>query len=292
MRSLLFLIFNLLLLLPHPSWGDGGYRLEKLADGVYAAIAQPGGPATSNAFVVEGRDFVAAGGAHMTREAIGNLFTVIAATTSKPVRYFILSHHHQGFSHIDFDFPPGVDIITSVQTWQALTGEVRKPTTPSIFFNDGMTLKVPPHTIVLTNLGEAHSSGDLAVFLPESRILYTGDLLYVRSVGYMGEGHMRNWIFALDFLGELGAGRIIPGYGPVCGGAELDEFRTYFRDFLSTVVAHIEKGDSLEQTMKSFTLPRYATYEGYSRFLRPNVERAYRDLKQDLAKPPESSLPQ
>lgn len=285
MRKRLFILFTLLLAFPFPSWSDGGYRLEKLGDGIYAAIARVGGPATSNAFVIEGRDYVVAGGAHMTKEAITDLFAAIAATTPKPVRYFILSHHHQGFSHIDFDFPPGVDIITSVQTWQALNGEVRKPTAPVLFFSDGMTLKAPPHTIVLASLGKAHSSGDLTVFLPETGILYAGDLLYVRSVGYMGEGHMRNWIFALDFLGELGAKQIIPGYGPVCSGTELDEFRTYFRDFLSTIVAHIERGDSLDQTLKSFALPRYATYEGYSRFLRPNVERAYRDLKQDLATP-------
>lgn len=285
MRTLPLILLSLLLCLPLPSWGDGGYRLEKLGDGIYAAIARVGGPATSNGFVIEGRDYVVAGGAHMTKEAIADLFAVIATTTPKPVRYFILAHHHQGFSHIDFDFPPGVDVITSVQAWQSLNGEVRKPTVPVLFFSDGMTLKAPPHTIVLASLGEAHSSGDLTVFLPEARTLYAGDLLYVNSVGYMGEGHMRSWIFALDFLSELDAKRIIPGYGPVCSGTELDEFRTYFRDFLSTVVAHIERGDSLEQTVKSFALPRYAAYEGYSRFLRPNVERAYRDLKQDLAKP-------
>lgn len=285
MRNLQLILFGLFLLLPFPAAGEGGYRLEKLADGIYAAIARTGGPATSNGFVVEGRDYVIAGGAHMTKEAVVDLFAAIAATTPKPVRYFILSHHHQGFSHIDFDFPPGVDIVTSVQTWQALSGEVRKTTYPVLFFSDGMTLKAPPHTLILASLGEAHSSGDLTVFLPEAKVLYAGDLLYVRSVGYMGEGHMRNWIFALDFLGELGAERIIPGYGPVCGNVELNEFRTYFRDFLSSVVAHIEKGDSLEQTQKNFALPGYATYEGYSRFLRPNVERAYRDLKQDLGRP-------
>lgn len=291
MRNLQLIFFSLLLLLPLTSWGESGYRLEKLGDGIYAAIARVGGPATSNAFAVEGRDYVVAVGAHMTKDAITDLFAAIAATTPKPVRYFILAHHHQGFSHIDFDFPAGVDVITSAQVWQSLNGEVRKPTTPTLFFGDGMTLKVPPYTLVLASLDAAHSSGDLTVFLPEARILYAGDLLYVRSVGYMGEGHMRNWISALDFLSELGAERVIPGYGPVCGGAELDEFRTYFRDFLSSVVTHIEGGDSLEQTLKNFTLPRYATYEGYSRFLRPNVERAYRDLTQDLAKPLNEPLP-
>lgn len=257
---------------------EGSYRVEKLVDGVHAAIVA-GGTATSNAFFVEGESFVVAGGAHMTKEAIADLFAAIARTTPKPVRYFILPHHHPGFSHIDFDFPAGVDLIMTAPTWQSLAGEVRKTSNPILFFSEGMTLKTGSRTIVLTSLGANHSRGDLAVFIPEERILFAGDLLYVGSIGYMGEGYLRNWVEALDFLAELQPRQIIPGHGPVCSVSELDAFRTYFRDFLTAVLAHVERGESLEKTVKTFTLPKYAQLDGYNLFLKTNVERAYRELK-------------
>lgn len=273
----------LFLLLSGTAQAQGSYRIDKLNDRVYAAIARPGMRATSNAFFVVGSNFVAAGGAHMTKEAIADLFAAVAEVTSKPVRYFVLSHHHRGFSHIDFDFPPGVELVMAAQTWQALTAEVRKSENQKVFFSEGLSLDIGGTTLVLTNLEQGHSKGDLVVYLPQEDILYTGDLLYVRSVGYMGDGHMRSWLMSLDFINTIGARTIIPGFGDVCSAKELAEFTGYFRDFTSEILAHLERGESLQQTVKTFNLDKYKDFEGFERLLRPNIERAYHDLKQDLA---------
>lgn len=277
--------FLLTLCTPPAVLAQNSYRIEKVTDQVYAAIARPGMRASSNAFFVVGRDFVAAGGAHMAKEAIADLFSAIGEITPKPVRYFILAHHHQGFSHIDFDFPPGIELILAAPTWQALNREVRKSDNPKIFFSEGLSLDLGGVTVVLSNLGAAHSNGDLMVYLPQSETLYTGDLLYVNSVGYMGDGHMRNWLQALDFMSSIGAKAIIPGYGGVATQKELDEFRDYFRDFTSEVLAHLERGESQQQTVKTFRLDKYNHLDGFDRLLRPNIERAYVDLKQEFSEP-------
>jgi len=271
-----------LLLLATPAAAQNSYSLEKLAEGIYAAIAQPGGQATSNALIVEGEEYAIAAGAHLTREAIGDLVVAAATVTSKPVRYFVLAHHHRGYSHIDFDFLPGEEVLMGWQTWQALDGEVRDVTFPVFFFGDGLTLKLGKRTVILTNTG-GHTDGDVLLYLPDEKILFTSDLLYIRSVGYMGEGHMQEWVLALEFMEQLEAKKIVPGYGPVGGAADLGEFKTYFKAFLTEVLKHIERGDSLEKTQSSFDLPKYRDYDGYDRFLRTNIERAYGELKQAMA---------
>lgn len=271
-----------LLLLATPAAAQNGFSVEKLDDGVYAAIARPGGQATSNAFFVEGDDYLVAAGAHFTREVIGELVVAAASVTAKPIRYFILAHHHRGFSHIDFDFPPGKDVIMSWQTWQALDSEVRDVTAPTLFFGDGLTLKLGEHTVILSNTGGGHTDGDLLVYLPDSGVLFASDLFYVGSVGYLGDGHMREWVMALEFMEQLGAKRIVPGYGPVSGAGELAEFKAFFKAFLTEVLRHIEAGDTLEKTLRTFSLPKYRDYDGYGRFLRTNVERAYKELQQNV----------
>jgi len=271
-----------LLLLATPAVAQNSFTLEKLTEGVYAAIAQPGGQATSNALIVEGDEFAVVAGAHFTREAIGDLVAAMAMVTTKPIRYFVLAHHHRGYSHIDFDFPPGKEVLMGWQTWQALDGEVREVSFPALFFGDGLTLKLGKHTIILTDIGGGHTDGDVLLFLPDSEILFASDLFYVHSVGYMGEGHMQEWILALEFMEQLGAKKIVPGYGPVSGAEALDEFKSYFKAFLTEVLKHIEQGDSLEKTLRSFSLPKYRDYDGYDRFLQPNIERAYRELKQEF----------
>jgi glyoxylase-like metal-dependent hydrolase (beta-lactamase superfamily II) len=268
--------------IPAPQPARNSFAIERLADGVYAAIALPGGRATSNAFIVEGEDFVVVAGAHWTREATAELVAAVATVTFKPIRYFVLTHHHRGYSHIDFDFPPGKEVIMSWPTWQALDEEVREVSYPAIFFGEGLTLKLGKQTVILSGTA-GHTDGDVLVYVPEARVLFASDLLYVRSVGYMGDGRMQQWLVSLEFIEQLQAARVVPGYGPPVGGREVTEFKTYLRAFLTAVLRHIERGDSLEQTVRTFTLPGYRDYEGYDRFLKTNVERAYRELKENLA---------
>jgi glyoxylase-like metal-dependent hydrolase (beta-lactamase superfamily II) len=258
------------------------FDIEPLREGVFAAIARQGGQATTNAFFVIGREYVVAGGAHMTRPVINDLYRAIRARSRKPVRYFILAHHHAGYTNTDFDFPPGQDVLMSWQTWKSIEGEVRTPEFSTLFFNEGLTIKPGGVSVVLTNIGKGHTDGDVVVFIPEANAVFASDLLYVNSVGFMGSGYMTDWLLALDFLAQIDAKEVIPGFGPVSGSEEVYAFSRFFRDFLTEVLRHIEQGDSLEQTLQSFELPEYRSLEGYDQLIKLNLKRAYQDLSKSF----------
>lgn len=260
------------------------FLIEPLGRNVYAAIAKIGGKATSNAVFVIGEQYVVAAGAHMTKEVIRDLQTEIAALTPKPVRFFVLAHHHPGYTHVDFDFPPEQDVIMSWQAWQDMNSQVRRPDFPVLFFNEGLTLKPGGTTVVLTNLGRGHSAGDVVTFIPEAGVVFASDLFYVNSVGYMGGGYMREWILALDFLEQLGADKIVPGTGPVSGVDEVTAFKDFFREFLTAVLIRIERGDSLDQVMKDFDMPNYRHMSGYQQLIKVNLQRAYIELKEQFGR--------
>ena len=259
------------------------FRIEPLAAGVFAAIARSGGNATTNALFVIGRDYVVAAGAHMTKPVLNDLYAAIAARTDKPIRYFVLAHHHTGYSYVDFDFPAGQDVLMSWQTWKNIDAEVRKPTYTTLFFNEGLTLKPGGVTVILTNIGKGHTDGDMVVYIPEADVVFASDLLYINSVGYMGSGYMTDWLLALDFLGQLGANQVIPGYGPVSTVDDIYQFTQFFRDFLTQVLQHIERGDTLAQTLETFEMaPKYRSMDGYDQLLKLNLKRAYEDLNNNV----------
>jgi len=258
------------------------YRVEPLGEGVYMARAVPGGRATSNAFFVITNDWVIAGGAHMSRDAVTDLLAAITLVTPRPVDYFVLPHHHRGFAFTDFDFPPGMQVLMSGQTWTGLQDEVPAVVYPTLFFSEGLTLKSARHTVVLTNLGRGHAEGDVVVYLPESGVLFASDLLYVDSIGFLGDGHMEDWILALEFVKRLHPGKIIPGFGGIADVTDVEKFQDFLRAFLSEVLKHLEAGKPLEQVKKEFRLPKYEDVPGYRQFLDVNIERAYHDLQQGV----------
>jgi len=283
MKYIFLSFFAYFLIVAPATAAQDSYKIQKLSDNFYAAIANPGGRSSTNTFFFVSGEEVIAGGAHMTKEAIEDLWAVIDVTVRKPIRYFILTHHHPGYSHIDTTFPTNVTLILSGDTWKSFEKDAIKSPSPLLLFSDGLTLRSSQApALVLSSIGAAHTDGDTIVVIPEEKIAYVGDLLYVKSVGYMGDGHMISWLQSLDFLSELELKQIVPGYGPPVGRAEVNEFRRYFRDFLSEVMGRIEAKESASTIKKSFSLPIYQEWSGYKQFLRLNAEHAWHDLKNNF----------
>lgn len=275
----LFIIILLSLALVKPVAAQDSYRIAEVAEGVFAAIAEPGGAATSNAMIVDLGSQVVLCGAHFTRKAINDLIAAASEVSPNPIRAFVLAHHHPGYTFVDFDFPANKDLAMSIETRLIMQKEARKLESPLIFFKSGMTFEGTERTLVLSNIGPAHSDGDLIAYVPQSNVLFASDLLYFNSVGFLGAGSLRDWAHVLGSLSALQADKIIPGFGPVGTQTDLNQFNVYLKDFLTEVLKHIENGDSLEETVQSFSLPQHENLPGYQSFTPGNVERAYLQLK-------------
>ena len=70
------------------------FTLVKVADGVYAAIAKPGGLASGNAGFVVGDNSVLLFDTFFTPTAVQDLLVVIDSETRRPVKYAVNSHYH------------------------------------------------------------------------------------------------------------------------------------------------------------------------------------------------------
>lgn len=256
------------------------YEVKLVDEGVFAAIALPEGKAASNALIIITPHQVILAGAHFVPEGIKELIAAIAEITPLPLRSVILTHHHKGFNYVDFDFPANVEIITSWQTWQALKAETRPLRNPVTFFEKGLTLIRSDVVIVLSSAEYGHSEGDVFLYLPNEGILFTSDLFFNDVVGYMGEGHMRDWVITLEALEAVGAQYVVPGLGQVTDRSGLRRFRLFFKDFLTEVLRHVEAGKTLAETKKLFRLPAHEGMPGYKAFLDVNLERAYGYLKE------------
>src|SRR5262252_7121086 len=77
-----------------PPKTEDDFQLVKVADGVYAAIAKPGGLASGNAGFVIGDDGVVIFDTFGTPAALEELIGEIQALTKLPIRYAVNSHYH------------------------------------------------------------------------------------------------------------------------------------------------------------------------------------------------------
>jgi cyclase len=109
-------------------------------------------------------------------------------------------------------------------------------TPPTLTFQDRVTLFIGDIEVQLLHIARAHSPSDSVAWLPQSRTLFTGDLLFNAQVpvwnhGVAGAppgGSVANWTEALEKLEALGVERAIPGHGPIQTAEALADLRLWF----------------------------------------------------------------
>lgn len=97
-------------------------------------------------------------------------------------------------------------------------------------------------TAVLKTWGKAHTRGDQVVYLPDCRVLFTGDLAEERTFPifpWFPPDDMdidgANWIEVLDDCLALAPEIVVPGHGDIDGGAILTDVRDYIADVAALV---------------------------------------------------------
>ncbi len=100
------------------------FTFEKVADGVYAAVAKPRNPINCNAAVIVYDDGVVVVDTHSRPSSARALIQQIKGVTDKPVRYAVNTHFHwdhaQGTHAYPVAFPRQVAIVASEATRESL----------------------------------------------------------------------------------------------------------------------------------------------------------------------------
>ncbi len=111
------------------------------------------------------------------------------------------------------------------------------PTLPTRTFSGEMTLDIGGREIQLIEVGPAHTHGDLMVYVPDAKILFSADVLFIGSTPVMWAGPTQNWIAALDRIMALDVTAIVPGHGPIIDKSGVQPVK----DYLLFVQAEVEK---------------------------------------------------
>ncbi len=86
---------------------------------------------------------------------------------------------------------------------------------PNLTFSNELTLYFGRRRIELRDHGRANSPHDVTVYLPDERILFTGDILVQDPLPYVGASWPVPWIEVLRRLEAVPVAAVVPGHGPV-----------------------------------------------------------------------------
>ncbi len=232
----------------------------KLSEHAYAYTAE-GDPNTG---VIVGDDAVMVLDTQATPVMAQDVIRRIREVTDKPIRYVLLTHYHAvrvlGASAYRPDH-----VIASEDTRDLIVerGEQDKAseigrfprlfravesippglTWPTITFRGKMTLWLGSLEVQLLQLGRGHTKGDTVAWLPQEKILFSGDLVEYGATPYAGDAYFADWPATLDAIAALGPEKLVPGRGAALVTPEqVREGLAGTRGFIADLHAEVRAG--------------------------------------------------
>jgi cyclase len=109
-------------------------------------------------------------------------------------------------------------------------------------FDDMLELEVDGRRVQLRTVGPAHTGGDVIAWLPDERVLFAGDILFIGGTPIMWAGPIFNWIAACELIEDLDPVAIVPGHGPLTDLAGVRDVADYLRFVRDGVEARFQAG--------------------------------------------------
>ncbi len=212
--------------------------------------------------------------------------------SSGRVRTEVLRRSRRQFRDCRRDFPAELDRLDGpdsrvavadrprVRGWFRGVLETPRPlriVPPELTFEDALVLTGTRRSLHLITYGGGHSPSDVFGYLPDERIVLTGDLVMVGLHPSVGDGWPDRWERILARIEGLRPDRIVPGHGPTASGRWIHAERTYLGDLLNVARGAIRRHESLREAVRAPIPTRYRAW-GFAFMFPENVARAFRLL--------------
>lgn len=272
---------------------------SQLGEGAYAYTAE-GDPNTG---IIVGDDAAMVIDTQATPIMAQDVINRVREVTDKPIKHVLLTHYHAVRVLGASAYNP-VNVIASRNTYDLIVergqqdyeSEVgRFPrlfdgvesvpglTWPNIVFDKHLTFFMGKQRVEIMHLGRGHTKGDTIAWLPEEKILYSGDLVEFGATPYSGDAYHKEWPNTLNKLLELKPEKLVPGRGEALTTPEqcrdaIEGTREFILEMYSSVEAGRKLGKSLAECYKETyakLAPKYKQWVIFDHCLPFDITRCY-----------------
>ena len=146
--------------------------------------------------------------------------------------------------------------------------------------NDLTTLSIEKTKVLIIPIGvKAHTSEDLIVYIPDNKILFSGDLVMNGRITSNRHGSVIGQLKALDMIHERKWDNLVPGHGLDTSKTATKESLEYFTLLKTRVLAAIEDDIGADEITNVVKLEEFKDKGLYDQLNKRNVFDAHAELE-------------
>jgi cyclase len=198
--------------------------------------------------------------AKIDEEAGRALVAEVRKLTPKPITYLVETHSDGDHVNGVAAFPRGVKIIAhannrdeqiamQLQALVEVNGGVclaPKDRLPDmVIYKDKVSATLNSDRMVFQHFGNAHTTGDIAVYLPDHKLVFAGDILTYNVLIHPEKGgSLDGWFENAKGLIAIGAKDYVPGHGKTLDTtADIQKRADDYRTSRQKVAAMVDQGN-------------------------------------------------
>src|SRR5262245_43848127 len=232
--------------------------MKQIKPDVWAALGGAGG----NVTIIVGQTSVIVVDAKQTEPGAKDLLAEIAKITPKPVKTAVITHSDGDHVNGLVAFPAGTKIIAhennkkEQETALAAGGRGAPPADKlpnQVVTKNKETMTIDGVKLELYHFGPAHTSGDLIVYLPDQKIVSTGDIVVTNraddnpNIHAEKNGTTAGWLQNVKGMIALNADTYITGHGDILMKADLQRKLDATQARRDKIAAMVKEGKTLDE---------------------------------------------
>ena len=273
--------------------------LKQISEHVWFVEGVPG-IATDNQGFISNAGVIVTGAGVVVFDALGTpalsqmLLEKIHAITDESIVRVIVSHYHadhvyglQVFEDLDAEIlaPAGAEKYLASEhararledrrfTLDPWVNEDTRLVYPDRYLSEGKQFRLGDVDFIVTVVGNAHSDGDLTLYVMPDRVLFSGDIIFEGRVPFLGDANTGNWVQVLERMEKEQLVALIPGHGGVAEDPNdaislTRRYLSYLRDEMSLAVEDFVPFDEAYEDMD------WSDFEQLPAFEEANRRNAY-----------------
>ena len=283
-------------------------KLIKVSDHVYY-VQGKAGIATDNQGFISNSGFVVTGNGVVVFDSLGSpslaqkMYKLMRQVTEQPVRKVIVSHYHA--DHIyglpfyktlgaEIYAPAGAQKYIGSEQAKNRLAERRKSLAPWVneqtyvvqpdhFLSKELHFRMGELDFTVSVLGEAHSDGDMTMYVEPDRVLFSGDIIFEGRVPYLGDAHTKRWLETLQKMETARLVALIPGHGPAASdpNAAITQTRRYLAYLREKMGAAVDELTDFDTAYANTDWSEFKDLPAFAEANRRNAYQVYLSIEQE-----------
>lgn len=155
---------------------------------------------------------------------------------------------------------------------------------PDVYVDKTTHIDLGNISVQMNYLGAAHSDADLSVYVPEDKVLFSGDIIFEGRTPFVGDADTKEWLAVLEEMEQQNLKALVPGHGamsqkPTEVVSLMRKYLAYLRDNMR---AGVEEMSTFQETYDAIDWSEFSHLPAFSVANRINAYQVFLSMEAEM----------